>query len=79
MELFEYLVFVPALCRFLVELKNVDHGLWVFSPFLLRDAALVDQSLPFFGQALRAVSVICTFEMDQQLAELTVNCPVLLS
>lgn len=51
LELFEIVV-GTTLGGLLVELQDVDHGLWVLPPLLLRNATLVDETLPLFGQTL---------------------------
>ena len=56
MEFFEILILVLLFRSFLVKLQDVDHGLWIFSPLAFRNPALVDQSLPFFRQALALVN-----------------------
>lgn len=56
MELFEALVLGWSFGGFFVELQNINHGLGVLSSFLLGNAALVNQPLPFLRQTLDDVN-----------------------
>lgn len=74
LELFEVVV-GTALGSLLVELQNVDHSLWILPSLLLRDTALVDQTLPLFRKSLLALVKIDSLGNMRH----TVNWPVELS
>ena len=71
----KHLILGRLFCGLLVKLQNVDHSLWVFAALLFGNPAFVNQSLPFFWQALsnKLAYLRCNIQPDKKINKRSEN------